>query len=67
MSNKEPLFNAEQVEYLERMFPEKNDVNRTYQETIHSNGIRYIINYIRTIAKVEVRYVNKPNLPRKLS
>lgn len=68
MSNNTPLFTKEHLEYLEKMYPERNSVC-TYGNTEMAfiMGQRSVVNYIKQLANVEVRYVTKQPLSGKLS
>lgn len=57
--NRHPRFSAEQVQYLERMFPEINSSGQSYSELQYRAGQRSVLEQIRMDARVEVRYVQR--------
>ncbi|ANT45337.1 hypothetical protein [Pectobacterium phage CX5] len=57
--NKHPRFSVEQVQYLERMFPEINSSGQSYSELQYRAGQRSVLEQIRMDARVEVRYVQR--------
>lgn len=56
---KHPRFSAEQVQYLERMFPETNGPGQGFAELQYRAGQRSVLEHIRRDAMVEVRYVQR--------
>lgn len=62
--NTHPRFSAEQVQYLERMFPEFNGPGQGFAELQYRAGQRSVLEQIRRDAKVEVRYVQREILSR---
>ncbi len=57
--NKHPRFSVEQVQYLERMFPEINSSGQSYSDLQYRAGQRSVLEQIRMDARVEVRYVQR--------
>lgn len=57
--NRHPRFSVEQVQYLERMFPEINSSGQSYSELQYRAGQRSVLEQIRMDARVEVRYVQR--------
>ena len=56
---KHPRFSAEQVQYLERMFPETNSPGQGFADLQYRAGQRSVLEHIRRDAMVEVRYVQR--------
>lgn len=56
---KHPRFSAEQVQYLERLFPEITSSGQSYADLQYQAGQRSVLEQIRRDAKVEVRYVQR--------
>lgn len=56
---KHPRFSAEQVQYLERMFPEINGPGQGFADLQYRAGQRSVLEHIRRDAMVEVRYVQR--------
>lgn len=56
---KHPRFSAEQVQYLEKLFPELTGPGQGFAEMQYRAGQRSVMDQIRRDAKVEVRYVQR--------
>lgn len=56
---KHPRFSAEQVQYLEHMFPEINGPGQGFADLQYRAGQRSVLEHIRRNAMVEVRYVQR--------
>lgn len=59
VNNKHPRFSAEQVQYLEQMFPEYSGPGQGFAELQYRAGQRSVLEQIRRDAKVEVRLVQR--------
>ena len=57
--NNHPRFSAEQVQYLESVFPEFNSSGQGFAELQYTAGQRSVLEHIRRNAQVEVRYVQR--------
>lgn len=56
---KHPRFSAEQVQYLERMFPETIGPGQGFAELQYRAGQRSVLEHIRRDAMVGVRFVQR--------
>lgn len=56
---KHPRFSAEQVQYLEKLFPEMTGPGQGFAELQYRAGQRAVLECIRRDAMVEVRYVQR--------
>lgn len=54
-----PRFSAEQVQYLESIFPEYTSSGQSFSELQHRAGQRSVLDFIKQDAKVERRYVQR--------
>lgn len=57
--NTHPRFSVEQVQYLEKLFPELTGPGQGFAEMQYRAGQRSVMDQIRRDAKVEVRYVQR--------
>lgn len=54
-----PRFSAEQVQYLEGMFPEYTGSGQSFSDLQYRAGQRSVLDFIKQDAKVERRYVQR--------
>lgn len=59
------FFSAEQVQYLENMFAEYSGSGQSYAELQYRAGQRSVVEHIKRVATVEVRYVQREVLPQR--
>lgn len=57
--SKHPRFSAEQVQYLETMFPEISGSGQSFADLQYRAGQRSVLEQIKRDAKVETRYVQR--------
>lgn len=56
-------FSAEQLIYLDSMYPEVSSSGQSYAELQYRAGQRSVLDTIKRNARLEVRYVQKEVLP----